>query len=222
MFDLSMADKRHELRGRMNAEGKCPVIIMREANTSEWTVWRKQEAKREAMWAANHRARLAASGLSEAEYLQAREQVLAYSAAAQDKADALLALEQRREAGEDITEAREDLERETTFEQQALAVWGEAVNKLAAYKAPLTDEIVDTLDTTRHSFELVLACIVRIEGVTSGGKPVVWDDRALSDLGTTKSAVLESLLGPGQVAMHELYALVTLAISGLTPEQKKA
>lgn len=219
-MELGAPNLRHVLESRPGQ----PVLVLREADTSEWTIWRKLESAREASMAREHRERLKVTGMSEAQFLQDRALVLAFNSKSDRLLAALEALALREEAGEDVTHERAKLTEEDDQESEARRVWGEAVDRMAAYRnAEGVEPHQDTLDTTRHSFELVLKCIVRLEGVTAGGgKPVVWADGALSEMGLTKERVLEQLLGPGISALNELYACVRKVTTGLTEDQKKA
>lgn len=219
-MELGAPNLRHVLESR---PGK-PVLVLREADTSEWTIWRKLESAREAFMAREHRERLKVTGMTEAQYLQARAMVSAFSAKSDRLLAALEALALREEAGEDVAALRAKLTEEDEQEHEAQGAWRDAVDQMAAYRnAEGVEPHQDTLDTTRHSFELVLKCIVRLDGVTAGGgKPVVWADGALSEMGLTKERVLEQLLGPGISALNELYACVRKVTTGLTEDQKKA
>lgn len=219
-MEIGAANLRHVLEGRPDQ----PVLVLREADTGEWTIWRKAEAAREASIAREHRERLKVAGLTEAEYLTARALVLGFRGQSDRLLADLEALALREEAGEDVEAERAQLTKEDDEERAAQAAWADAVNKTNAYHhAEGVEPHLDTLDTTRHSFELVLKCIMRIEGVTAGGgKPVIWDDRSLSDMGLTKERVLEHVLGPGISALNELYACVRKVTSGLSEDQKKA
>lgn len=218
-YELGGASLRHTSR----RHGEV-VLLLRAAMTSEWASWRKSEAQRERRRSEEHVARLKAAGLSEAELLQAREQVRAYAAAGEERAHAMIALAERAEAGEDVAQERDALEHRSEAELEAQALWVKAVNTAAAYRnAHIEGEVIEGFDEVRHSFDLVLGCIVRIEGAAlPGGAALIWDDAQLAHAGWSKTRVLETILGGGEGAIVELYTLVDLVCAGLTERQKKA
>lgn len=220
-MELGAHKIRHALDAHKNPEtGHVPVVVLRLALTSEWSSWVVKEDAREARLHAQHKARLAACGHSDVTFEQARQQVLAYKGFAEEGAAALEALAARKDAGEDVDA---EIERTRAEVDESATAWKEALKVFADYEGADVPSVVETLDTLRHSFDLVLSCITSIEGVTAGGgKPLVWSDTWLSEAGHTKAGVLEQLLGPGEGALVELYNMVRLVVRGLEHHQKKA
>lgn len=201
--------------------GVCPVVAIRAASFGEWTQWRRAEGKREAARRARFLRSLEAVGLSEAEFTTLQVQAAAYKASASEVGAMLADLAAAAQEGQDVAEQIKALEeRSESQREQWQAVLDKSQRWLDAVSAD--ESANETLDDVRHTFELVLRLVQRVDGVTAGGRPVLWDDAALAEMGLTKSALLERLLGAGQTAFSALYTLADAATRGLTDLEKKA
>jgi hypothetical protein len=199
--------------------GALPVMVLRPSTTGEWSLWRRPEAAREQRLRADYLKRLSLAGLTELEVERAYTQMKAHEAAAKDRGRLLGELAARKAAGEDVDALIDGIDQEG---KAAAAAWGEPVALVMRLEDVQTDREPETLETTRHTFEYVLSCVVRIDNVFSQGRPILWDDAELLKLGTTKAAVLEELLGPGDEAIHVLYQMATKIRFGLSEQEKKA
>lgn len=199
--------------------GSVPVVVLRPSTTGEWSLWRRPEAAREQRLRADYLKRLSLAGVTEAEVERAYTQMRAHEASAKERSRLLGELAQREAAGEDVAALIDEIDQEG---KAAAAAWGEPVALMMRLEDVQTDREPETLETTRHTLHYVLSCVVRIDNVFSQGRPILWDDAELAKLGTTKAAVLEQLLGPGDEAIQILYQMATKIRYGLSEQEKKA
>lgn len=221
MFELGSVMVRHELAHlKSPTTGQAPVVVMRPADFALWSDWRRHEGPREQRLRARQLALYEAAGVTEQEVYKAHLQMTAASDLSLERADALALLKQRAEAGEDVAAEIAELDAEEAASQ---VQWREAIEMMAKLEAAVSKvaPLNETLETCRHTFELVLACVVRIEGVSAQGQPLVWQDGALSGVGLTRESVLLQLLG-GDGAPGRLYDMAYKITQGLTEQEKKA
>lgn len=218
MFELGSITVRHELTHLPT--GTRPVVVMRPADFALWSDWRRHEGPREQRLRARQLALYAAAGVTEQDVYKAHLQMTASSDLSLERADARAALLARGEAGEDVAAEIEELDAEEAASQ---IQWREAIELMAKLEGavPKVPALNETLETCRHTFDLVLSCVTRIENVSVNGQPLVWTDAALSAAGLTKESVLLQLLG-GDGAPDRLYAMAYKVTQGLTDQEKKA
>lgn len=223
MFDLTTGGPR--LRYVCNhlkhpTSGEPPVIVLKPAGFDLYSGWRRPEAAREQALRRRQHALYAAAGITAQEAAQAYLQMQSHSELAAERNEGLEALYARLEAGEAVQDEIDALQAEG--EASAVA-WQAALDVIAKIERAAVDlePHADTIDNTRHTFELVLACVDRVEGVSAGGQPIVWQDAALAQLGLTREVVLLKLLG-AEGGAQRLYDMAALVTQGLTDQEKKA
>lgn len=221
MFELGSITVRHELAHlKSTATGQAPVVVMRPADFALWSDWRRHEGPREQRLRARQLALYAAAEVTEQDVYKAHLQMTAASDLSLERADARGALLARAAAGEEVAAEIAELDAEEAASQTQ---WREAIELMAKLEGavPKVPPLNETLETCRHTFDLVLACVVRIENVSAHGQPLVWTDAALSAAGLTREGVLLQLLG-GDGAPDRLYAMAHKVTQGLTDQEKKA
>lgn len=222
MYDLTTSSRARYVCEHLKHpdSGTSPVVVLKPADFAAWSCWRRPEAQREQAFQTRLAALYRAAGVTPQEAAQAQLQATSYQELAQERAEGLEALDQRAQAGEDVADEIRELEAE---DEASASAWKSALDVLARLEVAALElpRAPDTLDSVRHTFELVLGCIERVEGVTAGGKPLVWQDAALADLGLTREGVLSQLLG-AEGAVHRLYQMASLVTQGLSEQEKKA